>query len=125
VVVPVQPAAGRRVSSTSCARGDFSSTWAMEGGRPRFRFVEYALVAWLDEGETKVGVDIRRDVRDVRRWFSASPAERLPETLGGFDDGAEVCVGDSGMADKEDMVVPLGLGGNKEDAEDVEEDESE
>lgn len=42
--------------------------------------------------------------------------------------GGEVgCVGDSGMADKDDSVVPLGLGGNKEDAEEVEveDDESE
>ena len=50
---------GRSLSSMST--DDFSSTWAIDGGRLRFRFDEYALEAAVDDDEVDVydDVDIR------------------------------------------------------------------
>ena len=109
-IAVVVPARGWSFPSISSNLTDFSRTCAIDGGRPRWRFAEYALVA--AKVDDKDAAEIRREARD------ALPL-RLPSSCVNSEEAPplEAAEPDSGIA--ESGKTGLGCGGGKDEVEEV------
>lgn len=136
----VGPPKGRNRSKTSSIVGDCSSTWAIDGGRPRFKLLAYALDAAADAAGVE-GDEEDKDEEEVRcrarsacrssltkfsrsRWLSAA---RITAATAGSRRDSGVGVVASGIADNPDETVFVALvrpGRDNEEVEDAAEDEN-
>jgi len=100
---------GRNFPRVSSSVGDFSSTWAIEGGRLHLIVAEYELLAAVKE-------DVN-DEMEVRKACPSSFCVSGLEVLSYLKGRSAVAVeGPSGIAESEDTAM-LGLGGSKEEVD--------